>query len=160
MDLGQLDRDLPTSKGKLVSEARTLNDSTSVAFLEDNPPWRVLRSRDGEIVIDWLDGSAPEPVPTPSVATELTGRDPTSGAVQNWGAVWGILKVAGLILLFGYPIGYGLWFLLAILGQTLGLPDRYLPSAEAFAIGLPVILLVGFVILCVGSFLSDRREGR
>lgn len=165
-ELGQLDRDLPTSKEELVSVARVLDDLDSVAVLEINPPWRVFRSRDGEILIDWLDGSAPEPVPTPTVAAEAEGaQSDTRGEVQNRRAVWDLLKVAGLILFWGYAIGYSLWFGLAILGLTLGStlglpdPDRYLPSAGAFAIGLPVILLVGFVILWAGSLISNRRGG-
>ena len=161
-ELGQLDRDLPSSKEELVSVARALDDLDSVAVLEINPPWRVFRSRDGEILIDWLDGSAPEPVPTPTVAAEAEGaQSDIRGEAQNRRAVWDLLKVAGLILFWGYAIGYSLWFGLAILGLTLGLPDpdRYLPSAGAFAIGLPVILLVGFVILWAGSLISNRREG-
>ncbi len=158
-DLGQLDRDLPTSKEELVSAARALNDPASAAALEIDPPWRVFRSRDGGILIDWLDGSALEPIPTPTVSTEADGaRSDILGEASNRGAVWGLLKVAGFMLLLGYSIGYGLWLGLAILGLTLGLPDSYLPSPHVFAIGLPAILLVGFVILCVGSLISNRRR--
>ena len=164
---GQLNRDLPTAREELVCVARALDDPDSVAVLEIAPPWRVFRNRDGEILIDWIDGSAPEPVPTPTVAAEADGtRSDIRGEVQNRGSAWDLLKIAGLILFWGYAIGYSLWFGLAILGlilgSTLGLPDpdRYLPSADAFAIGLPVTLLVGFVILFVGSLIFSRREGR
>lgn len=150
----------------MVCVARTLDDPDSVAVLEIAPPWRVFRSRDGEILIDWLDGSAPEPVPTPTIAAEADGTQfDIRGEVQNRGSAWDLLKIAGLILFWGYAIGYSLWFGLAILGlilgSTLGLPDpdRYLPPPHAFAIGLPLILMVGSVILGVGSLLAKSTRG-
>jgi len=162
LDQGGLKQALPTSRDELVRDLAGVAEGNEIASLECDPPWRMVLGRSGSVCLDWLDGSEPELIPLPAgswAAGAASVRDADHGKLTERPAdlVLAVLKVLGLVVLFGGSFGFFVWLWAAILLTVLfpSLAQRW-PSPESFAIGTIVVLLASIGLALLTSSRRDR----
>jgi flagellar biosynthetic protein FliR len=85
---------------------------------------------------------------------------PPGGGFLSFSAMGGLLEFGGLMFAAGVAIAMPVGFVLILVQMVMGVIGRSAPTLNLFAVGIPATLLVGVLLLGVGTPLMAETIGR
>jgi flagellar biosynthetic protein FliR len=76
---------------------------------------------------------------------------PPGGAMLSNDAVWGLVQFGGTLLGAGLTIALPVAFSLILIQLVMGMLARTAPSLNLFAVGMPVALFSGLILLAIAA---------